>query len=88
VPKVDALTVAGLELWFNSNDHRPPHFHAEKSGEWAVRIKFLESPDEMVEVIYSAKRNRPSRSDLKELTELAAANRVALLEEWETKVIS
>lgn len=81
MPKVDALTVAGLELWFNSNDHRPPHFHAEKPGEWEVRIKFLKDPEEMVEVIYSAKRNRPNRSDLKDLTGLAVENRIALLEE-------
>ena len=79
--------MAGLVLWFNSNDHLPPHFHAERSGEWAVRVSFLEHPEAMVEVIYSARRNRPSRADLKELTELAAANRLALLREWEAKVI-
>jgi hypothetical protein len=36
VPKVDAFSVAGLVLRFYSNDHMPPHFHAEKPGRWEV----------------------------------------------------
>lgn len=86
VPKVSAFTVAGLDLWFNSNDHWPPHFHAEKLGEWEVRVKFLESSDNMIETRWSMKQNRPNRSDLKQLKKLANANRTELLDEWEAKV--
>jgi hypothetical protein len=38
---VGCIEVAGLNLWFNSNDHLPPHFHASKLGEWEIRIYFL-----------------------------------------------
>jgi hypothetical protein len=51
VPKVATFSVAGLESWFNSDDHLPPHFHAEKSGEWEVRVRFRLDPNEMIEVL-------------------------------------
>ena len=34
--RVDAFAVPGVELWFNSSDHLPPHFHASQVGEWEV----------------------------------------------------
>ena len=86
MPKVACLAVAGVELWFNSNDHLPPHFHAEKSGEWEVRVFFLRGEDEMVEVVYSVRRRRPSKADLRELVDNVANHRADLLSEWETVV--
>jgi hypothetical protein len=38
VPRLDAFSVAGLELFFNSLDHLPPHFHARRPGEWEIRV--------------------------------------------------
>ena len=52
MPTVACLAVAGIELWFNSNDHLPPHFHAEKSCDWEVRVFFLREPKDMFEVVY------------------------------------
>ena len=43
--KVGCITLAGLSLWFNSNDHLPPHFHVNKTGEWEIRIYFLRCSD-------------------------------------------
>ena len=86
MPRVACFAAAGIELWFNSNDHLPPHFHAEKLREWAVRVFFLREPQEMFEVVYSNRRRRPSRSDVKEIVRQAEAHRVELLEQWERAV--
>ncbi len=46
--RVDAFSVAGLELWFNSSDHLPPHFHARRAlealqeGALRFRVELLE----------------------------------------------
>jgi hypothetical protein len=87
VPKVTSFQLAGLDLWFYSNDHVPEHFHAEKPGEWGVRVFFLRDPGEMIEVMYSTKPRRPSKADLKVLKASAEQHRVGLLEEWEAKVL-
>jgi len=83
VPKVDAFTVAGLVLRFYSNDHTPPHFHAEKPGRWEVRVRFRRDPAEMIEIIT---KKKPRASELKDLKRLAVLHRVALLAEWDAKV--
>jgi hypothetical protein len=83
VPKVDAFTVAGLVLRFYSNDHMPPHFHAEKPGQWEVRVRFRRDPSEMIEFIT---KRRPRTSELRELKRLAELHRIALLVEWDAKV--
>jgi hypothetical protein len=86
VPKVACFAVAGVELWFNSNDHLPPHFHAEKAREWQVRVFFLRDPSDMTEIVYSRRSRRPSKSDLKEIVQQAAARRFALYSQWQTVV--
>jgi len=50
---VDAFEIDGLDLWFNSSDHLPPHFHARKPGEWEVRVYILVTTAE--ELAYSFK---------------------------------
>ncbi len=87
MPKVTTFQLVGLNLWFNSNDHLPPHFHAEKAGEWEVRVLIMRDPDEMIEVVVSFKANKPSRGDLKALRITTEKHRAALLKEWETKVL-
>ena len=86
MPKVSAFSLAGWALWFNSNDHQPPHFHAEKGDDWQVRVAFLLNPDAMFEVVYTNRSKRPNKADLKELAELAAKHRAVLLDEWHAKV--
>ena len=84
--QVDAFHLPGLELWFNSNDHRPPHFHVEKPGEWEVIVRFLRARSEMCEVRWSSRQGAPSKADLGAIAKTAEAHRRALLVEWETKV--
>jgi hypothetical protein len=78
---VGAFEIDGLKLWFWSEDHNPPHFHAKRSGEWEVKVRFLYEPSEMIEEVWT--KNKPSRKALKKLATLAEQHRVALLEQWE-----
>ncbi len=80
------VAVPGLDLWFNSDDHLPPHFHAERSGEWEVRVHFLRERDEMFEVKWTTRKGRPGKGDLRALARLAESHRAELLQEWQEKV--
>jgi hypothetical protein len=84
VPKVPAFSVHGLVLRFSSHDRLPPHFHAEKPGRWEVKVRFRLEPADMIEVV---SKTKPRASELKELKMLAEEHRVALLIEWEAKVL-
>ena len=78
---VRAFQIPGVTVWFWSNDHEPPHFHAKRRGEWEVKVSFLLDASQMMEIVWSEKE--PSTKSLNELTSLAEEHRVALLEEWQ-----
>lgn len=78
---VQAFSRPGWRLWFWSNDHEPPHFHAKRAGEWEVKVHFLLPPAEMIEEVWT--RKKPSRKSLQELCALAERHRAALLRQWE-----
>ena len=78
---VAAFQVDGVKLWFWSEDHDPPHFHAKRAGEWEVKVHFLSDPAEMIELEWNAKQ--PSGKKLKQLTTLAEEHRAELLAQWE-----
>lgn len=82
--QLEAFELPGFELWFNSNDHLPPHFHVEKSGTWEVRVLFLRRGDEMFERVWG--KNGPSGKLKKQIEEMVDTHREALLVEWEAKV--
>ncbi len=84
--KVTSFALAGLELWFNSDDHMPPHLHAEKPGEWEVRVYFLREGADMFEIKWTARPGRPSQGQLRALAALVDTKRSDLLAEWEQKV--
>ena len=86
MPRVLCICVNGLELWFNSNDHLPPHFHAEKLGEWEVKVHFMRDRSEMIEVVYTCHPRHPTKRGLKALLQQSETHRVALLLEFEAKV--
>jgi hypothetical protein len=76
---VAAFGVEGLKLWFWSNDHEPPHFHAKRRGEWEIKVHFLLEASDMIEVVSGS----PSRKALKEIISLAERHRLELLEQWQ-----
>jgi hypothetical protein len=83
--KVDAFNVAGLELWFNSEDHGPQHFHAGRPGEWEIRVFFLTSIRGRLE--YERKWGKVPRSNfLRAIEEGVVEKRETRLEEWNEKV--
>jgi hypothetical protein len=86
VGKVASFAVGGLDLWFNSDDHLPPHLHAEKPGEWEVRVYFLRDRADMFETKWTTRAGKPSGGDLRELRQLVEDHRPNLLAEWEQKV--
>jgi len=84
--KVDAFKLVGVECWFCSQDHRPPHFHARKRGKWDVRVFFMEAKDQMLERVRGARAPLPAR-DVKAICDAAEEHRDQLLAEWEEKVV-
>jgi len=80
--------VAGLELWFNSSDHLPPHFHARRAGKFELRVFFLMCTETHMEVSvkWMDRKRGVSRKHLDALQEGAVRFRVELLEEWEEEV--
>lgn len=82
---VQAFSIPGIKMWFPANDHEPEHFHAEKKGEWQVRVFFMESESRMIVVKENQKRNKeiPSRRIRKLIVSNVLKHRAELLEEWE-----
>lgn len=76
---VKVFAIPGMKFWFPSLDHTPPHFHAKNIGEWHIKVHFLVSQREMVE-LKSGKL--PSSRVLKSITDQAEAHRAELLTEW------
>lgn len=83
MPKVACFEIPGLFCWFWSNDHDPPHFHAKRKGEWEIRVKFLESPEKMVELMWG---DTPSSKVVGQIQNAVTLNRQKLLTEWDAKV--
>ena len=79
--KLDVFSISGVEMWFWSADHLPPHFHAKRPGEWEIRVYFLESQESHLafDVRWGAGPNGKMRGAL---AELVVKHREALYEEW------
>jgi hypothetical protein len=80
--KVRCISIDGIEMWFYSGDHQPPHFHARRLGDWEVRVYITAAEDEMLELV------RPPDAlikgkDRKALINGVLFHRSELLAEWE-----
>lgn len=80
--RVRCFEIPGLNCWFWSDDHEPPHFHVKRRGEWELRVKFLEDAGAMFELKWG---DPPKSKVLKRIAANAVANREALLLEWEAR---
>ena len=83
--KVTSFNLEGIECWFHSQEHRPPHFHAKKRGHWHIRIYFMEAKSNMAERARGP-RGRISSADRNTICDIAEWYRGELLLEWEKKV--
>ncbi len=89
MPPVDAFSLAGFDLAFLSNDHRPPHFHAVRRGEWEIRVYILTTTADKLhfDVKWPKKPGAgPDRRVLRVLCARVHGHRDALLAEFEQKV--
>ena len=86
--KVNTFAIPGLDLWFNSSDHLPPHFHARKPGMWEIRVYFLLCTEESMvyDIKWPPHEPGPSRKERQRILNGALENRTALLREWQTRV--
>jgi hypothetical protein len=75
-----------MELWFYSNDHEPPHFHAKRKGEWEYRVNFPRAVGQMLDLVWAAKKTQMSKTDRKLLEQMVEEHRFEILREWEEKV--
>jgi hypothetical protein len=83
VGQVDCFQIDGCRCWFFSHDHLEPHFHAKASGQWEVRVFFLEEPPRL-EVKFEVSRIPAGLA--RDLQNTARIHRAALLAEWSRKV--
>ncbi len=85
--RVEAFAVEGLEAWFNSRNHPPPHVHVRRPDEWEIRVHILETTGRSLS--YSRKWGRvPDGRDIRVLRGLVATHRTRLMDEWDRKVRS
>lgn len=82
--KVDCFEIPGRYVWFNSNDHLPPHLHVEKDREWEIVVRFLRDRDDMIKVVWKNGKG-PSGAEQRRIAKLAEKHRESLHEEWEKK---
>jgi len=86
--KVNCISFPGYDIRFFSEDHLAPHFHVIKTGEWHIRVYFLQSTEENLawDYKYPAKRKRPTGRFLKELRNEVHEHRDLLYREFLEKV--
>jgi len=82
--KLKCIAVDGVHLWFWSDDHNPPHFHAKRAGEWELKVNFMESS--VAKMFELVKGNKVPSTYTKHLKELVDEKRLSILEEWERSV--
>ena len=88
--KVDCLSVTWGNCFFNSSDHRPPHFHVECTSEdWEIRVMIETTTRDTLSYNFKFPKNRKegiaSRYQ-KEMRTLVINRREILMKEWESKV--
>ena len=86
--RVASIQVPGLDLWFNSSDHEPPHFHVRRAGAWEIRVFFRTCTQRQFDynVRFLLRGPGPSRRERNALLKLVLAHQNELYAEWEAKV--
>ena len=86
--RVTCIQIPGLDLWFNSSDHEPPHLHVRKAGAWEIRVFFRTCTERHLDynVKFQFGGSGPSRRERTALLSRILAHQAELYAEWETKV--
>ena len=87
--RVTVMAIPGLDLWFNSSDHLPPHFHARKPGEWEIRVYIMDCSEGHLEfdMKWPPRGGGPRSREKNRILEATLRNRVDLVREWASKVL-
>ncbi len=87
--RVGCIEIPGLELWFNSLDHGPPHFHVRKAGHWEIRIYFRSCTETHLdfEEKWKLGKRGPSPGERTRVLREVLNHREELFREWEQKVL-
>ena len=87
----------GLEFWWNSEDHRPPHFHVSSSdGVWEIRVRFWECEADKLEYEFkfpSTRKNPIPKADEKKILDKMKGPKGLIMKrqlfkEWLDKVVT
>ena len=88
--QVDCLSVTWGSCFFNSSDHRPPHFHVECTSEdWEIRVMIETTTANALDYNFKFPTSRKvgiNSTYQKELRALVVKHRETLMKEWESKV--
>jgi len=89
VGKVESIAISGLDLWFNSSDHLPPHFHVRKTDTWEIRVFIMGCTMGRLdyEIKWPLHGKGPSGGEQREILAAVLKHRDRLLAEWEKKVV-
>ena len=88
--RIGEFNIEGLQAFFRSSDHRPPHFHVKKAGKWEIRVYILTSSKNGLDYSFKFPKNKSallSSQEEKEILGFVIDNREKLLLDWQTKVI-
>ncbi len=87
--RIEYLNYQGLQAFFRSNDHHPPHFHIKKAGIWEIRVYILTSSTNGLDYSFKFPKNQSvilTPKDKKTNLLFVTSNREKLLLDWETQV--
>ena len=87
--KVDCCSVSGLDMFFHSDDHGPPHVHVRRPGEWEIRVNLLLTTEAHLEftVKWPLNLSNPKSQLRGKICAAVVEHREALLKEWGEKAI-
>jgi hypothetical protein len=87
--RIEEFSLQGLQAFFRSNDHRPPHFHVKKSGVWEIRVYVLTSSKNGLDYSFKFPKNKSvnlTSKEKKAILSFVIENREKLLLLWSTQV--
>lgn len=85
-------SLKGLEFWFWSHDHIPPHFNVRRIGHWEIKVNIDLTTADKLSWQYTYPKKRGKRfhgftgQQERQLNEFIKTNRDRILLEWEQKV--
>jgi hypothetical protein len=87
--KIEEFSLKGLQAFFRSSDHHPPHFHVKKSGRWEIRVYILTSSKNGLDYSFKFPKNKSvtlTSKEEKAILGFVTSNREKLLLDWSTQV--